>query len=347
MEKLRLNESPVRTTENYGINDIELDVNIPEVLEEYDDVKFDSKFVKRVDDFFIASNIGIDIDSNYALEITIPENEIVKDTIRLKFNLSEDLIDAITINAKSGSKANIVIEYVEDKENKIKKENNKDIFHLMKQSVIAEENSEIDIQIINFANKNTESFLEIETEVKENAKVNHTIVDFGGKKKISNYKGILTGNLAENNINTIYLGKDNDILDINYCIEEYGLKTKSNIEVQGALKDKAKKNFKGTIDFKEGCQKSVGLENENCILLSKESRSKSLPMLLCHEEDVEGAHGVSSGKVDEEKVFYLMTRGITRKDAEKLIIKANFNKIIELIKDEDIKEYILKEIDNL
>ena len=70
-------------------------------------------------------------------------------------------------------------------------------------------------------------------------------------------------------------------------------------------------------------------------------------MLLCHEEDVEGAHGVSSGKVDEEKVFYLMTRGITRKDAEKLIIKANFNKIIELIKDEDIKEYILKEIDNL
>ena len=341
MEKLRLNESPVRTTENYGINDIELDVNIPEVLEEYNDAKFDSKYIKRVDDFFIASNIGLDIDSNYALEITIPENEIVKDEIRLKFILSEDLIDAITINSKSGSKANIVIEYVEDKEN------NKDIFHLMKQSVIAEENSEINIQVINFASKDTESFLEIETEVKENALVNHTIVDFGGKKKISNYKGILTGNLAENNINTIYLGKDNDILDINYCIEEYGLKTKSNIEVQGALKDKAKKNFKGTIDFKEGCQKSVGLENENCILLSKESRSKSLPMLLCHEEDVEGAHGVSSGKVDEEKVFYLMTRGITRKDAEKLIIKANFNKIIELIKDEDIKEYILKEIDNL
>ena len=70
-------------------------------------------------------------------------------------------------------------------------------------------------------------------------------------------------------------------------------------------------------------------------------------MLLCHEEDVEGAHGVSSGKVDEKKVFYLMCRGIERKDAEKLIIKANFNKIIETIEDEDIKEYILKEIDNL
>ena len=337
MEKLRLNASPIRTSENYGINDILLDVNIPEVLEEYTSVKYDSEFIKRKEDFFITSNIGIDIDTNYALKIAIPENTIVKDTIKLRFDLNEDLIDALTIEAKKGSKAKVIIEYAGEKS----------VFHLMKQNVIAEENSMLDITIVNFADKDVESYLEIETEVKENATVNHTIVDFGGKKKISNYKGNLAGNLATNNINAIYLGKDEDILDINYCVEEYGLKTKCNIQVEGALKDKAKKNFKGTIDFKEGCQKSVGLENENCILLSKEARSKSLPMLLCHEEDVEGAHGVSSGKVDEEKIFYLMTRGITRKEAEKLIIKANFNKIIELIEDDEIKEYILKEIDNL
>ena len=337
MEKLRLNESPIRTSENYGINDILLDVDLPEVLEMYESAEYSSDLIKREEDYFITSNIGIDIDSNYALSINVPENEIVKEPIKLKFNLNQDLIDSIDINLGSESESKIIIEYIGDKK----------VFHFMKQKVVANENSKADITIVNFASKDSESYLEVETETLENATVNHILVDFGGKKKISNYQGKLTGNLSTNNIDAIYLGKNEDILDINYCVEEYGLKTNSEITVEGALKDKAKKNFKGTIDFKENAAKSKGIENENCVLLSKDARSKSLPMLLCHEEDVEGAHGVASGKVDESKVFYLMSRGIKRADAEKLIIKANFKKKKKKIEDEEIKKYILEEIDHL
>ena len=70
-------------------------------------------------------------------------------------------------------------------------------------------------------------------------------------------------------------------------------------------------------------------------------------MLLCHEEDVEGAHGVSSGKLDEYKIFYIMTKGISYEDARKLIVKANFNEIISLIESEDLKNEINNRVDKL
>ena len=87
-------------------------------------------------------------------------------------------------------------------------------------------------------------------------------------------------------------------------------RTDINIDVQGALKDSAKKNFKGTIDFKKGCKKAKGDENVFCMLLSPNAKSIALPMLLCTESDVEGNHSTASGRVDNKSLFYIMSRGL-------------------------------------
>ena len=81
------------------------------------------------------------------------------------------------------------------------------------------------------------------------------------------------------------------------------------------------------------------------MLLSDKAKSKALPMLLCTEEDVEGNHSTACGKVDNQQLFYIMSRGLSYNDAMKLIVKAKFNKIIETIKDEELKEDISNEID--
>ena len=103
----------------------------------------------------------------------------------------------------------------------------------------------------------------------------------------------------------IYIGKEKDILDMNYYMFNKGEKTNSNIEIAGALFDESNKNFKGIIDFIEGSKNAVGYENENCLLFSDKAISKSLPMLLCHEEDVSGTHSVSTGKPDEDKLIFI------------------------------------------
>ena len=133
--------------------------------------------------------------------------------------------------------------------------------------------------------------------------------------------------------------------DINYIVDINGQESKVDIDVQGALKDESKKHFKGTIDFKKGCKKAKGNENEFCILLSDKAKSLALPMLLCTEDDVEGNHSTASGKVDNKDLFYIMSRGISYKDAIKLLVKAKFNQIIQTIKDEQLKQEILEQID--
>ena len=211
--------------------------------------------------------------------------------------------------------------------------------------VNAKPNSKTNIVVINMLNDYTTNLLSIENILEESSNVNYTIVDFGGKTSVTNYYSKVEGKGAKANINTIYLGKDEQVFDINYIAELFGENTEVGIEVQGALKDEAKKNFKGTIDFKKGSKKAKGDENEFCMLLSDKAKSKALPMLLCTEEDVEGNHSSSAGKIEDDKVFYIMSRGISEKDAMKLIVKAKYNKILETIKDEELKEIIVREID--
>jgi Fe-S cluster assembly scaffold protein SufB len=68
---------------------------------------------------------------------------------------------------------------------------------------------------------------------------------------------------------------------------------------------------------------------------------------MCHEEDVEGAHGVSTGKIDNDKLFYLESRGYTEQDAKKLIILSNFNKILGCMKNQDIKNMVYEYLDKI
>jgi Fe-S cluster assembly scaffold protein SufB len=211
--------------------------------------------------------------------------------------------------------------------------------------VNAKSNSRTNIVVINMLNKNSSNFLSIENVLEESSNVNYTIVDFGGKTSVTNYYSKLDGKGAKANINTIYLGKDEQVFDINYIAELFGENTETNIEVQGALKDEAKKNFKGTIDFKKGSKKAKGDENEFCMLLSDKAKSKALPMLLCHEDDVVGNHSSATGKIDEKELFYIKSRGINEKDAQKLIIRAKLNKTIDKIEDKNIKQFVIEKLD--
>ena len=194
-------------------------------------------------------------------------------------------------------------------------------------------------------NNKTNNFISIENELKENADVKYITAEFGGKNTVVNYYTNLKEENANNEIKTIYLGSKEQVIDLNYIVEAYGKKTNVDIDVKGAIKDKCKKHFKGTIDFKKGCKKSKGNENEYCTILSETAKSIALPMLLCTEEDVEGNHSTAAGKIDSKKLFYLMTRGLSKEDAEKLIVRAQFNNSLEKIENEEIKKEILEKID--
>ena len=107
----------------------------------------------------------------------------------------------------------------------------------------------------------------------------------------------------------------------------------------------AQKSFKGIIDFKRGAKQSVGEEKEFAIMLSQGVKTKSLPVLLCGEEDVLGSHATSCGKLDDDAIFYITSRGIDVLEAKKLLIKAKFNVILSKIFDAKIAKEVSEKID--
>lgn len=340
---LKLNETPVRTSRNFLINNIKLkNVEIPQNIEKFNNfsvigANYNDKINNKKELTYGTSKLleeNISKNANNKISIDLKDNE----NIEIIYNFDDDnlnLINQIEINATGSS--NIQIKY--------KSNTNKKCFHNGIIRVCAQENSNINIVIVNLLNGESDNFESIENEISNNAKLNYTIIDIGGKNSISNYYSNILEKNAKNDLKTIYLGLENQIKDINYIAELKGEKTFIDIDVQGALKGNSKKNFKGTIDFKKGCKKAKGNENEFCMLLSDKAKSLALPMLLCTEDDVEGNHSTASGKVDKEQLFYIMSRGFSYNEAIKLIVRANFNKIIERITDKNLKQEIIKEID--
>ena len=117
------------------------------------------------------------------------------------------------------------------------------------------------------------------------------------------------------------------------------------MQVKGALMDEAQKVFRGTLDFITGSAGSVGRENEDVILLSPGVRNRSVPLMLSGEGDVDGHHAVSIGKMDEAKLFYLMSRGLDLAEARRLVVEADLFPVLDRISDEALKEEIAASIE--
>ena len=344
MEKLKVNDTPVRTARNFKINNIEVELDLPEKIAEFKNVEIindKSTIDSEVSNLPLTYGNGKILEElNYETansKIRIQTSN-KKENIKIRYNFDDNNLNLINqIEIIANGDTNVIIEY--------KSQTSQKCLHNGIIRTIANENAKLNVTIVNLLNEDSDNFEAIENRLEKNSKVKHTIIDIGGKASVSNYYSNVIGENADNDLKSIYLGIGEQRKDINYIAELRGTKTNIDIDVQGALKDSAKKNFKGTIDFKKGSKKAKGNENEYCMLLSDKAKSIALPMLLCTEEDVEGNHSTASGKVDEKQLFYIMTRGISYKEAVKLIVKSKFNKIIERISDEELKDEILSEID--
>lgn len=347
---VKLNETPVRTSRNFNINNIKLeDVKILENIKEFNNLEITGDTSKVTIDssnnkFDLSYGLGdlftnqVKENANQRLKLIIDSKTNKETNIEFKFDEKNlELVDNIDITINEGCKRTILLKYTSNSDT--------ECFHNGILRVLAKNGSEINIVVINLMNEFSNNFLAIENTIESNAKVKYTVIDFGAKNSITNYFSNLIGDLSDNTINTIYLGKGNQLFDLNYIAELRGKKSNIDIEVQGALKDNSKKHFKGTIDFKKGCKKATGNENESCMLLSDTAKSLALPMLLCSEEEVEGNHSSSAGKIGEKELFYIMSRGFELKEAMKLMVRARFNKILLNLKNEELKDEIINEID--
>ena len=343
--KYILNKLHEKTTNNFKINNLEIDFELPsfnvrETLKIQGDLlplKIEQSHQKKK----LNTKIGLEIREYDELTITIPKNVNIETPIIIDyaFRNNDSFFDKINFNYEENSKCDFYITYISADEG--------NHFHHLFEQTKSEKNSVGSITYLNMMNKKSINMIAIENDVLEEANITHNIMDIGGNIRVYNMYSNLLEQKAHNNLNTIYIGKKENLIDMNFYLKNIAKETTNKMQVEGILDDSSKKNFRGIIDFQKGCSASIGEENENCILLSDNARSRSLPELLCGEEDVVGSHGVSSGKVSQDKLFYLMSRGYEKKEAEKLIVMTNFSKILNTISYKDFRDYIKNNIEDL
>jgi len=117
--------------------------------------------------------------------------------------------------------------------------------------------------------------------------------------------------------------------------------TTSDLLFKGVLKDQARTVWQGMIKALPGAQKTDGFQANRTMLLSQGARSDSLPGLEIEADDVRCTHASATGQIEEELIYYLMSRGLPRAEAEKLIVDGYFVPVLDRIPFENVRERLM------
>lgn len=206
--------------------------------------------------------------------------------------------------------------------------------------ILAEENAVLHLVQIQRLGKKVTLLDDFGAECKKNAKIETIQLVLGGKDTYLGNRTALAGDGSDLESDIGYLAGGESHLDMNLVAYHTGKKTNSRMDAAGVLSGKAKKIFRGTIDFRKGCAGSVGNEKEDVLLLDDTIVNQTIPLILCDEEDVEGNHGATIGKIDEELLFYLESRGISEGSVYAMMARARIDAICNKIPDEETRNKV-------
>lgn len=152
----------------------------------------------------------------------------------------------------------------------------------------------------------------------DHASVNVVHRVLGAGESYTGLAADLRGDSSHIDTLTRYIAADTEKRDFNYSVKQRGRFTESNLDANGVLSGTSQKTLRGTIDFVHGCKGSVGNERETVLLADEGVENKTVPVILCDEDDVMGNHGATIGHVRPEQRFYLACRGLSDTAAEQL-----------------------------
>ena len=254
--------------------------------------------------------------------------------LRLNFSYKdgERVMNRIGFHLLSGSELTVIMDFTSAEES--------EGTAAVQTKIYAEENAVLHFIQIQRLGKKFRLLDDLGVSCQKKAKIDTIQLVLGGKDTYLGNYTVLEGDQSHLESDIGYLAGGDGRVDMNLVALHTGKKTNSRMDAAGVLSEKATKIFRGTIDFRKGCAGSVGNEKEEVLLLDDTIVNQTIPLILCDEEDVEGNHGASIGKIDEELLFYLESRGIGEEEVYEMMAKAKINAICNKISDEETKSQV-------
>ena len=254
---------------------------------------------------------------NSGIFIHIPKNIVLDSPIHMVSCLSEDGISTISRNvifADENSKATIVQEIYSPKAQK-----QQAYLELLNTTVA--ENSQLDITTLQMMDQSTVNFSTRRTDLAQDAKVNWYSGLFGSLLSRYKIEYFLNGTGASANDSEVVFGNNEQDFDIQTNVNHQSPSTEGRVVEKSILRNRAKSLFKGMIRIKENAAKSNSFLSGRSILLDKDAKSDAIPGLEIFTNDVKATHSASVAQIDEEQIFYLQTRCLSKEEAERTIVE--------------------------
>jgi Fe-S cluster assembly protein SufD len=174
--------------------------------------------------------------------------------------------------------------------------------------------------------------------VERDAELDWVAGGFGSKKGKIRIQNDLAGAGATSRVTGAYFADGDQHLDYDTFQEHMAPSTTSDFAFKGALRENATAVWRGMIRVEAEAQKTNAYQENRNLLLSDRAHADSIPGLEILANDVRCTHGATIGKVDREQLFYLMSRGLPRNEAERLIVRGFFTEILDRIELEPVRE---------
>ena len=266
------------------------------------------------DDKFIALNNAA---FNSGIFVHVPKNLVLEKPIHVLSCLSVDGISTISRNVivtGESSKASVVQELYSPKAKK-----QQAYLELLNTSV--GQNSRLDVTTLQVMDQSTINFSTRRTDVAQDGKINWYLGLFGAMLSRYRIDYYLNGTGASANDSEVIFGNNEQSFDLSANVNHEKPSTEGRVIEKSILKNKSKSLFKGMIRIKEKAVKSQSFLSGRSILLDKGAKSDSIPGLEIFTNDVKATHSASVAQVDEEQIYYLGTRCLSRKEAERIIVE--------------------------
>ncbi|KIX90644.1 Fe-S cluster assembly protein SufD [Staphylococcus microti] len=211
--------------------------------------------------------------------------------------------------------------------------------------VIAAPNAKVSYGSVDFLDKGFTGYIIRRGVTAADASINWSLGLMNEGDQIIDNTTNLIGDRSTSDLKSVVVGRGDQTINLTSKIVQYGKETDGYILKHGVMKENASSIFNGIGHIKHGGKGSAANQSSRVLMLSENARGDANPILLIDEDDVEAGHAASVGRVDPEQLYYLMSRGISQEEAERLVIHGFLDPVVRELPIEDVQRQLREVIE--
>ena len=277
---------------------------------------------------------------NAGLFIDVKDNAVIEEPLQyiVISDKEQSLFNHVTIQVGNNAKFNFIENYVNNQKD------DKAPFSLVSE-VVAHEGAQINYSsITNQPGEKRGTILRRGLTYRDSL-INWNVAAMDEADVYHDNTTNILGDGSEANLKIVTLGVKEQKTYFNSEVVNQGLSSKGDILQHGVLLDRSHIVFNGVGFIVKGATGSNAYQSSRMLTLSSEAKADANPMLLIDENDVMAGHGASLGRIDEEQLYYLQSRGLTRKESSRLLVHGFLSPVISELTVDKIKELVTILID--